>query len=343
MKLFFTALLCLLIAMNGDVFAQKTVDKAKLFADTAMVNATLNLNIKKLLAKRNKQGLLFPANFICKMSDSLIVNDNIELEARGHFRRGYCYLPPLKLVFKNNPSCAFYRLKGLKLVAPCSLTDIDDQNLLKEYLTYKIFNLITDMSFRVRLLNLTYVDSSGRRTTFTKHAFLLEDIKEVAKRNACTDWSDKKFFSEGTNRRQMTITNIFEYMIGNTDWAVPVNHNIKLIHSKTDSLSRPYVVPYDFDFSGLVATNYSTPNEKLGIETVQQRLYRGFPRSMAELNDVLDIFKGQKQNVYAVINNFRLLSPVAKKDMIDYLESFYKTINNPAEVQQVFITNARTE
>jgi predicted RNase H-related nuclease YkuK (DUF458 family) len=81
----------------------------------------------------------------------------------------------------------------------------------------------------------------------------------------------------------------------------------------------------------------------LGIENVRQRLYRGFPRAMEELNDVLDIFNKQKANIYATINNFNLLTKASKKEMIRYLDGFFKTINNPSSIKLTFITNARTQ
>ncbi|MBS1529859.1 MAG: hypothetical protein JSU01_06100 [Bacteroidetes bacterium] len=247
------------------------------------------------------------------------------------------------MIFKNHPNTTFYKLKSLKLVSSCMTNEQDDQNVLKEYMCYKIYNLMTDKSFRVRLLNLTYIDSSGKKKPLTRHAFLIEDVKQVAKRNDCSDWSDRKLPTESTDRRQMTMVAIFEYMIANTDWSVPVNHNIRLIHSKTDSLSRPYVVPYDFDFSGLVNTSYAAPDEQLGIESVRDRVYRGFPRTMDELNDVLAIFKQQKDNVYAAINNFSLFTPATKKEMTKYLDQFYDTISNASKVQRTFITDARKQ
>ncbi len=108
------------------------------------------------------------------------------------------------------------------MVSACRATPYDDQNLLKEFIIYKIYNLITDKSFRVRLLNLSYRDSSGKKKTINQHAFIVEDIKELAKRNTCDDWTDRKFNTERTDRRQMTTVAVFEYMIGNTDWSVPV-------------------------------------------------------------------------------------------------------------------------
>jgi len=341
MKCFFAVLL-FLIAGGINATAQQFVNKTDFFKDTSVVNATLTFNVKKLFSKKEKEGLVFPATFACKMGDSLNINDPISVEVRGHFRRGYCYLPPLKLIYKNNPAAAFYQFRSLKLVSDCIPDWPGDQNLLKEYLIYKIYNLITDKSLRVRLLNLSYQDSSRRRKTITKHAFLLEDIKEAANRNGCVDWTGKKFNTETTNRRQMTIVAIFEYMIGNTDWAVPVCHNIKLLHTTGDTLSRPFAVPYDFDYSGLVNATYAIPDERLGIENVQVRVYRGFPRTMTELNEVLDIFKKQKLNIYATINNFNLLGSTTKSDMIYYLDEFFKIINDRADVKNIFIDDART-
>jgi hypothetical protein len=343
MKPFFASLLFLVVSTINVTYGQKSVDKVMFFKDTSTINATLTFNIKKMLAKKDKVGYIFPASFSCKMGDSLDINDKMEVEVRGHFRRAYCYIPPLKLIYKHNPAAAFYHLKSLKLVSTCMPSKDDEQNLLKEFIAYKIYNLITDKSFRVRLLNLNYQDSSGKRKTITEHAFLMEDINELAKRNDCKDWTDRKFGTEATDRRQMTTVAIFEYMIGNTDWSVPVDHNIKLIHSKSDSLSRPYVVPYDLDFSGFVNTNYSSPDERLGIETVRQRLYRGFPRTMEELNATLDIYKQQKGNIYALIKNFNLFTHETKKELTDYLDEFYDTINNPSEVKKTFIDHARTQ
>jgi hypothetical protein len=342
MKVFFTALFFSILLTSEVIYAQKTVDKVKFFTDTSVINATLTFNIKKVIIKKEKEGYVFPATFACKLGDSLVINDQITAQVRGHFRRGFCYLPPLKLIYKNNPNAAFYKLKSLKLVSTCVPTWSDDQNLLKEYLAYKIYNLITDKSFRVRLLNLTYQDSAGKKKPIVQHAFLIEDIKELAKRNECTDWSDKKMGTEATDRKQMTIVAIFEYMIGNTDWSVPVAHNIRIIHTKTDSLTRPYAVPYDFDFSGLVNTSYSAPDPRLGIESVRTRVYRGFPRTMEELDEVLDIFQKQKANIYATVKDFNLLTKGTKNEVIDYLDDFYRTINNPSDVKSTFITNART-
>src|ERR1700712_2885939 len=130
-------ILLIITGCIASVNAQLFVDKVKFFEDTAVVKATLSLNFRKLFARRAKEGLIFPALFTCRLSDDFGVSDNMSVEVRGHFRREECYLPPLKLIFKNNPAAGFFRLKALKLVSTCRISMQDEQNLIKEYIIYK--------------------------------------------------------------------------------------------------------------------------------------------------------------------------------------------------------------
>ena len=343
MKLLYTRLLLLLISFAGNGYAQTTkLDNVKFFTDTSVLQVKLITNMSRLLGNSKKDGY-FPASFITKLPDGTEVNEQVRLEFRGHFRRSFCYMPPIKVNFKNPGSPILHTLGSLKLVCACKTFETYDQYLIREYLIYKIYNLLTEKSFRVRLLDITYQDSSGKKKDLVQHAFLVEDIKDLAKRNKCREWTKTRINTEATNRSQMTLVALFEYMIGNTDWAVSVNHNTKLIQSKADSTAVPEVVPYDFDYSGLVNTDYAVPDEKLDIENVRQRLYRGFPRTMEELNAALQLFQQQKENIFSIINNCSLLQKKNKEDMIDYLKDFYTTIENKNQVKSIFITNARTQ
>lgn len=344
MKAFLSSILFSCILLCQVIYGQTaTIDKVQFFNDTSVLRATISTNMGKLFRQKDKTGNQFQANFTYILPDDSAINEPILLEIRGHFRKDNCYLPALKAIFKYKKSSVLYTLGSLKLVSQCKTSDTYDQYLLREFLVYKIYNLLTNMSFNVRLLNLSLLDSSGKKRTITEHAFLMEDIKDLAKRNNSIDWKKGKLYSEQTDRRQMTLVAIFEYMIGNTDWGVPVNHNTRLIISKKDSLHRPYVVPYDFDYSGFVNTDYAIPDEKLGIQNVRERLYRGYPRTMEELNEVLDIFKQQKEKIYDLIKNFELLTSKSKKDMITYLDDFFRIINEPNQVQNIFIKNARRD
>jgi hypothetical protein len=227
------------------------------------------------------------------------------------------------------------------LVIGCGKNGNDEQLLLKEYLAYKIYNLLEDKSFRVRLLRVNYVDTRNKEKAFSQYAFLIEDDKDMAIRNNCIKKPKAQYPSESTNRELMTMVAVFEYMISNGDWSVPNNHNIRLIYDKDNEGTKPYPVPYDFDHSGFVNADYATPNELLGTETVKERAYRGFPRQMAELQTCFDVFRNKKNSILALINNFTLLQSRTKKELADYLEEFYTTINNNRDVDYIFIKNAR--
>jgi hypothetical protein len=197
------------------------------------------------------------------------------------------------------------------------------------------------MSFRVRLLHISYTDTRDKIKPFKQYGFLIEDMEEMAKRNKCREIENQVFRTERTDRDQMTLLAIFQYMIGNTDWSVPNYHNIKLMRPVTDSFSLPYTIPYDFDFCGIVNASYAVPHEELGIGSVQERLYRGFPRQMDEIQTTLGIFREKKEAIYNLVMNFEVLSIRYRNEMISYLDEFYKTIGNNNLVQRIFIDNAR--
>jgi hypothetical protein len=247
----------------------------------------------------------------------------------------------LLLDFKTPGSPKLSSLNKLKMVGGCGKTKSDEQNILKEYLVYKIYNLFTEMSFRVRLLNVKYVDSRGKSKSFTQYAYVIEDVDDLAKRNGCREKKGKSYKSEETDRDMMTLVGVFQFMIGNTDWSIPNYHNVKLLGPKNDSLAVPFVVPYDFDYSGFVNTAYAVPTDELGLYGVTERLYRGFPRTMQEIETMADVFIQKEEQVKAIINNFSLCDTKVKKHMISYVESFYQIMRNKKQLKSIFVDNAR--
>ncbi len=193
----------------------------------------------------------------------------------------------------------------------------------------------------VRLVHITYKDSEEKVKAFTQYAFFIEDEHDLVDRNNCMEEKRKDFYTEQTNREQMTFVSLFQYMVGNTDWSVYKCHNIKLMVSKNDTLSRPYAIPYDFDYSGFVNVGYAVPAEELGIESVRQRAYRGYPRGFDELESAIDIFKEKKESILYYIDHFELCNQRCRKDMTSYLNQFYDIISNNKSVENIFIRNAR--
>jgi hypothetical protein len=324
------------------VKSQSAVDSIQFFLDDQPLTVSLSTDMANLLSGRIKDDYQ-TATFTCKLPDSSVVSEEIRLNARGHNRREICKIPPIRLLFKNPTSPRLSSLKTLKLVNVCRSTPGDKQLLFKEYLIYKMYNLITDKSFRVRLLNITFEDSKGSKKPFTQYGFLVENVDAVAKRNKCREMNNIKIDQETSDKPTMTVVALFEYMIGNTDWSVWNNHNIKLLYSKKDSSARPFALPYDFDNSGFVNADYAVPDPIMGVETVSQRVYRGFSRTPEELDAAIQVFNSKKDDIYKLVNNFELLSANVKKASIAYMDEFYKTINNPKDVKYVFITKCRTQ
>jgi hypothetical protein len=177
---------------------------------------------------------------------------------------------------------------------------------------------------------------------FSQFAFLIEDDAEMARRNGCIKKETQKWQTERTDRSTMTMVAVFQYMISNGDWSVPGNHNTKLIFEKENNGALPHVVAYDFDHSGFVNASYALPNELLGTETVTERVYRGFARNMEELQATFEIFRSKKEAITSLVMNFTPLKEKTRKEVVAYLDDFYKIINDNRKVQSIFIDNVRT-
>lgn len=301
---------------------------------------TIVSDFKKLKSQK-KKGAYQPAVATMYLTGTDSVSGNVSICARGEFRREQCQMPSLMVNFKGAAASPLSKLKKMKMVCGCAATTYNERLLLMEYLAYKIYNFLSDMSFRARLAKVTYKDAADKMKTYTQYAFFIEDVDDVAARNNCKEYNKpaKSMFVEPN---QLTLMTLFQYMIGNTDWSIPNYHNIKLIQKKDDSTSLPYVIPYDFDFSGLVDAPYAAPNQELfAIQRVTDRLYRGFPKEPEELEAPLQLFRANKEKIMALINGFELLPEKDRRTMANYLEDFYKTINDKRMIRFEFRDKAR--
>lgn len=306
-------LLAFLVISFLRVNSQTTrIDSIKFFTDDKPIEMTLNTDYKKLLAEKMKMAPQ-PATITFNFPDGSTYTGSADINARGLTRKESCTVPPILLNFKNSSTDAMKSLHKVKMVCGCASSSSDEQLALKEFITYKIYNLLTDMSFRVRLVHVTYDDSKGKAKKYTQYGFLIEDVDRMAKRNKCRETKKIAFATESTQRDQMTLVALFEYMVGNTDWSVPNYHNIKLMTSKDAPNSLPYVIPYDFDYAGLVNAYYAVPAEELQLTSVTERAYRGFPRTMEELEATIKIFNDQRENIKNLVMNFEPRVPGLRK------------------------------
>ncbi len=334
--LFFIAIIC-----YQTVAAQQQVpiSREQFFLDGGVINVELTTDIRKLRLSK-KSDTWQPARIVMNFADTLKIDETIRVQTRGVYRKANCDIAALMLDFKTKTSPLLSDLKKLKFVGGCYSNLLSEDYLLKEYLVYKLYNILSEMSFRVRLLRVTYNDSLQKIKSYTQYAFLIEDIKDLADRNECREVKKKTYRTEGTDRIQVTFMSIFQYMIGNTDWAIPNYHNIKLLVPLSDTFAKPYPVAYDFDYAGIVDASYATPAKDLEITNVRERSYRGYKRTMEELRPIVSVFNEKKDSVLQYVNDFSLLKPGLRKNISNYLEQFYDILEKESSVSTVFIYNA---
>ena len=315
-----------------------------LFQSDEPLNLTLAMDMKSVLNDREEEGS-HGAEISYSDHGGNKTTIPLKVNVRGNFRkdRNNCDFPPLRLNFSNTTvkNTVFDGQDKLKLVTHCrSRLDLYEQNVLKEYLAYKLYNLFAAESYLVRLVQLTYADAAGKLDTIKKMAFLLEPTEQMARRNGCEELISSNIHQTKTNVQKTTILAVFQYMIGNTDWSVWAQHNTVLL--KEDTSTVPIVVPYDFDWSGLVNAPYAVPAEFLPIEMVSTRLYRGFCRPDDDLLPALDEFRKRKEEIYQTCRSVPFLSERELKKVLKYMDDFFKIIENPKRVELEFHRKCRT-
>ncbi len=254
---------------------------------------------------------------------------NTKIKLRGKFRRMNCSgTPPMKIYFykEDLKKAGLAGFNDLKLVNYCTEDkDLAKELLMKEYLAYKMFNEITDESFRVQLLRITYVDTKSRNR-IKQWAFVIEDTAQLRARLHAE--KAQKYNSEDRRAKfeQAKINQValFQYMIGNSDWSMNYEKNVKFLEKDNNVLA----IPYDFDFSGLVNPPYGRLNPKYNVTTMLDRVYLGMPETIVHMEPTFELFKENKPELVALVQNNKHLSRKTKKEMLSYLDSFFENLTS---------------
>ena len=217
------------------------------------------------------------------------------------------------------------KIDKIKMVTHCNSGN--EEYLFKEYLVYKLYNVLTDYSFKVRLVKVDYISTAKNQKIIRSYAFLIEPLDMLAERTRSLPIESLTLAQQSIIPEMMDRVNIFSYMIGNTDWSIGGQHNVKILSViSPDHPGLGGIVPYDFDYAGLVNTHYALPTEGLGLESVRQRRFLGYCRSVEQYTEALIEFKDNKAEFYRIINNFSYLNQKEKKYMISYLDEFYTAL-----------------
>lgn len=271
---------------------------------------------------------------LCLMikADGQRIKQDIKIRARGKTRRRLCSFPPLKLKFKKSKlaTAGFQPYKSLKLVTHCSNDVGAEENVIKEYLAYKMYNLVSNYGFRTQLVKVTYVDVNDSSISYTRFGFLIESEKELGERYQIKSYDKFGLSFSNIGIQQGQIFSMFQYMIGNADWQLMTNHNVKSFESRDSG--KVIVVPYDFDFSGLVDANYALPNPDYPQKDVKDRIYIGGEEPI--LPETIQLFKDKQSEFKAFIEAFEPLSRSQKKEILSFIDSFYKKLDNISSLER---------
>ena len=281
-----------------------------------------------------------------------LVEFDVAVRTRGRLRRTkeVCQFPPLRLNFKKSEvkGSLFDKQDRLKVVTHCRKQADYEQAIISEYLAYRIFILLSDASYRVRLLRATYTYSDEERQV-QSYAIFIEHKDRIGKRlNAKTVQIDdpdtneiERAMVQDLRRPDTNLTSVFQYLIGNTDFsAVKAAPGEDCCHNQTLFVREGephYTVPYDFDQSGLVKAPHALPNPRFKLRSTRVRLYRGRCVNNGYLPATLKLFNDKRDDIEALVRNQQDLSKGTAKRMLAYIKQFYDTINKPKRLHREIV------
>lgn len=328
-------LLAMLLCMAWPAFAASGRDASPLFQSEAALAVTLDAPWNQVLRKSGQPPVRHAAVLSYTDAQGVLRRIDATIETRGLTRLRVCRFPPLRIRFAGAATrgTIFEGQRSLKMVSHCQEGHVHERYYVQEMLAYRIYNLLTGHSFRVRPLDITYRDPAGGRPYGPRFAFLVEDLRDVARRGGHKVAGEAEFAPGDFDARDLTRFMLFQYMLGNTDWDVlggpspdACCHNARVVGSE-DPRTR-IAVPYDFDSSGVIDASYAAPHPRLRIKSVTERLYRGFCVHNDALEPVRQEFLAHRPAIQALVGNESRLSQQGKRAMTNYLDAFYAVLGN---------------
>jgi len=314
-----------------------------LFQRVDPIEFTLTANFSAINKDRNPESTTrYPATLTVAAADGAPRNIPVKLSARGHFRRmaRNCSVVPLRVEFPRDGMAGtpFDGQTTLKLGTGCEDSKEYEQITLREYLQYPLFNLVTPLSFRARLARATYTDEKSKKKSAARYALFIEHENDVARRAEGRVVELSRVVFKDLEDQTLTRMMLFEYMIGNTDFSIWALHNVRIVQKPDRTLLG---VPYDFDLSGLVHAPYATPDRRLGLRSVVDRLYRGPCRSTDEFDAAAAPFRAKHAEMLALIEGMRNLDQGLRGEMKEYVESFFRAIDKPASIKKTLVDSCK--
>lgn len=324
--------------------AQISNDPDPLFQSADILRVRITAPIHTLLSERSDERDLDGIfQYTDDAGENIEVSVGIRTRGISRLKPKVCPFPPLRLDFKKSQikKSLFHKQDKLKMVTHCrDKSRRYEQTLMNEFLAYRILNELTDVSFRVRLLHITYVDTDGVDADRTAYGFLIEHKDRLAKRLGLQPLAIAKTTVRSLEREYMNLISVFHFMIGNTDFSPIAGPEANCCHNHVllGEEGKPLLsVPYDFDQSGLVDAPHGITNPRFRLRNARERLYRGRCINNEYLASTLAVYEEKREAIFDLIANQEGLSAGSAKKMSKFLGAFYKITGSPKQVEKYLI------
>ena len=260
----------------------------------------------------------------------------VMLRARGNARKKVCYFPPLKVKATQGALKELGLESGgkLKLVLPCGNGKSDEECLLREALAYQLYQAVHPMHHRTRIVKLEGWHNGKAKYSF--YAFLVEDEKDFAQRVGGKRIKEERIRTIDLERDAYVKMCFFQYMIGNTDWSEPNSHNLQVL--ELPGYDKLVPIPYDFDYSGFVDTDYAKPRSSLPIEDVEERYFLGKYVTEDEALECAQYYLSKKEQFLQLCLDFGWVDEKPMRSIRTFVTDFFSILEDEEQVLATFVT-----
>lgn len=301
-----------------------------------VIDVYLSVDWKGVVKTKSDKSYL-PGNVLVKPGNQDSIALPVKVKARGNMRFNICQIPPLKLKFKKS-DLSRYNLASfneMDVVHPCKNGELYEQFILREYLAYKLWALLSPYAFEVQLIRLHYIDPDGSENQESSYAFLTENTEELVARLDGRQNRTTIISSNAVEKETDLTMALFQFMIGNTDWNIQNRHNLEFVILPGHSLLVP--IPYDFDYAGMVGTPYAVHHESLQLSSVYSRYYQGKCVPQEEVEAALQVFREQKREILAIPFSIHGMDEKSSAQAHQYLGDFFEIIENEKKLNNLII------
>lgn len=331
-------LLCLLMVAAGSVSAQTT--EPLLFDSHDVLELTMPVDFDSLCRPSEDPECDYaPTVFEYVNANGEQVSLPISIKRRDGWRamQTNCQVPTIFVRFSDEDTAGtlFEGQPTLALTSHCgkgidpdrsrTLPDEFESYVGNEYLGYRMFNLVTDVSLRVRFIKITYANPGDPRRDFTRNGFFAEHFETLAERMGAQLMPATHFDPASLDMNAADQVALFNFMVGNTDWSIEKQENVFLLRFPD---GRDVPVLYDLDMCGLVNPHYASPADNVPIKKVKHRYYMGYCHADTDWDALFTKFSGLEEDIMTMLVTSPGLGRGDRRESGAYLDSFFDTMDS---------------